>query len=112
MKGRKLYNGQPFTGRAVLVYSGLTERQSLDYRKKLDELADRLGIRAIDISSSSSLSQSAFFEAYGIADIVTYPTVFEGWGNQLLEALVYRKPLALFRYSVLRAIYRTAGSLS
>jgi len=108
-KERKLYNGEPFTGRAVLVYSGLTERQSLDYRKKLDELADRLGIKAIDISSSSSLSQSAFFEAYGIADIVTYPTVFEGWGNQLLEALVYRKPLALFRYSVFKSDIQNSG---
>lgn len=109
LKGKKLYNGEPFTGRAVLVYSGLTERQSMDYRKKLDELANKLGVKAIDISSSSSLSQAAFFESYGVADIVIYPTVFEGWGNQLLEALVYRKPLALFRYSVFKSDIQNSG---
>ncbi|MBN2219814.1 MAG: glycosyl transferase group 1, partial [Kosmotogaceae bacterium] len=48
-------------------------------------------------------------EAYGIADIVTYPTVFEGWGNQLLEALVYKKPLALFRYSVFKSDIQNSG---
>ncbi|HDP76595.1 MAG TPA: glycosyltransferase family 1 protein [Mesotoga infera] len=109
LKGKKLYNGEPFTGRAVLVYSGLTERQSADYRKKLDELAGALGVEVIDVSSSSSLNQSAFFEAYGIADIVTYPTVFEGWGNQLLEAILYRKPLALFRYSVFKSDIQDSG---
>ena len=109
MTGKNLYNGKAFTGRVVLVYSGITERQSRDYRLKLDDLASNLSVEVIDIASSSSLTQRAFFESYSVADIVTYPTIFEGWGNQLLEALVSKKPVAIFRYSVFKSDIQDSG---
>ncbi len=109
MTGKNLYNGKAFTGRVVLVYSGITERQSRDYRLKLDDLASNLSVEVIDIASSSSLTQRAFFESYSVADIVTYPTIFEGWGNQLLEALVSKKPVAIFRYSVFKSDIHDSG---
>ncbi|RLL82948.1 glycosyltransferase family 4 protein [Mesotoga sp. BH458_6_3_2_1] len=109
LTGKNLYNGKAFSGRVVLVYSGITERQSRNYRLRLDDLASNLGVEVIDIASCSSLTQQAFLESYSVADIVTYPTIFEGWGNQLLEALVSRKPVAIFRYSVFMSDIQDSG---
>jgi len=34
------------------------------------------------------------------ADIVSYPSTYEGWGNQFLEGLFAKKPMIVFEYSV------------
>ena len=38
-----------------------------------------------------------------MADFVTYPSLWEGWGNQFLEALRAQLPLLLFEYPVYQA---------
>ena len=40
------------------------------------------------------------WDVYPHADFVTYPTLYEGFGNALLEAVYFRKPLLVNRYSV------------
>ena len=42
-------------------------------------------------------------DAYQHADFVTYPSIYEGFGDAFLEAVYYRKPILCNRY----AIYRT-----
>ena len=42
-------------------------------------------------------------DAYHHADLVAYPSEYEGFGNAFLEALYYKKPIVCNRY----AIYRT-----
>ncbi len=39
-------------------------------------------------------------EVYAAADLVTYPSLYEGFGNALLEAFYYRKPILVNRYSI------------
>ncbi len=34
------------------------------------------------------------------ADLVTYPSIFEGFGNAFLEAVYYRKPIVVNTYSI------------
>ena len=34
------------------------------------------------------------------ADFVTYPSLYEGFGNALLEAIYFRKPVLINRYSI------------
>jgi glycosyltransferase involved in cell wall biosynthesis len=43
------------------------------------------------------------WDAYREADLVTYPSTYEGFGNAFLETLYFRKPILCNRY----AIYRT-----
>jgi glycosyltransferase involved in cell wall biosynthesis len=40
------------------------------------------------------------WDVYPHADFVTYPTLYEGFGNALLEAVYFRKPVLVNRYSV------------
>ncbi|MFN2218175.1 MAG: glycosyltransferase [Anaerolineae bacterium] len=40
------------------------------------------------------------WDLYPHADFVTYPTLYEGFGNALLEAVYFRKPMLVNRYSV------------
>jgi glycosyltransferase involved in cell wall biosynthesis len=39
-------------------------------------------------------------DIYPHADLVTYPSNFEGFGNAFLEAIYYRKPLVVNNYSI------------
>ena len=39
-------------------------------------------------------------QLYASADLVTYPSLYEGFGNALLEAFYYRVPVLINRYSI------------
>jgi glycosyltransferase involved in cell wall biosynthesis len=39
-------------------------------------------------------------DIYPHADLVTYPSTFEGFGNAFLEAVYYRKPIVVNKYSI------------
>jgi glycosyltransferase involved in cell wall biosynthesis len=40
------------------------------------------------------------FDVYPHADLVTYPSYYEGFGNAFLEALYFGKPVVVHTYSV------------
>jgi glycosyltransferase involved in cell wall biosynthesis len=43
------------------------------------------------------------------ADLVTYPSVYEGFGNALLESIYFKKLLVINRYPVYNADIRPLG---
>jgi hypothetical protein len=42
----------------------------------------------------------SLWDVYPHMDLITYPSLYEGFGNAFLEAIYYRKPLLVNRYSV------------
>ena len=42
----------------------------------------------------------SLWELYPCADLVTYPSLYEGFGNALLEAFYFRVPVLINRYSI------------
>lgn len=42
----------------------------------------------------------SLWDVYPHVDLVTYPSLYEGFGNAFLEAVYFRKPLLVNRYSV------------
>jgi glycosyltransferase involved in cell wall biosynthesis len=40
------------------------------------------------------------WDVYPHVDLITYPSLYEGFGNAFLEAILFRKPLLVNRYSV------------
>ncbi len=45
-------------------------------------------------------SQSTLWDVYPHADFITYPSLYEGFGNAFLEAVYFRKPLLINRYAI------------
>lgn len=40
------------------------------------------------------------WELYGHADFITYPSLYEGFGNAFLEAIYFKKPMLINRYAI------------
>jgi glycosyltransferase involved in cell wall biosynthesis len=49
------------------------------------------------------------WDVYPHADFVTYPSLYEGFGNALIEAIYFRLPVLVNRYSVYEADIRPLG---
>lgn len=116
--GKTLYNDKNFTDESEIyfVMAGLNEGEG-DYLGKLLEKGQELGIKIKHINSIIDHSRHekngkkiySLWDAYIFADMVTYPSLLEGWGNQYLEALFAQKPVAIYRYPVYNADLQRHG---
>ncbi|PLV56252.1 mannosylglucosylglycerate synthase [Thermotoga sp. SG1] len=102
-----LYNGSVFSGEIVLVFSGLCE--DVSYLEELKEYALLKDVPLLIFSERVKEDTSFFWKLYNVADFVTYPTILEGWGNQLLEAIAAKKPVVLFEYEVFKSDIKPVG---
>jgi glycosyltransferase involved in cell wall biosynthesis len=95
--------------RVVLVLAGRPELAFNNYREMLFRLFDDLGIAWLyvgsDVRSITSEAEgfyALFPDMYSIADFVMFPTGWEGFGNQLLEAFAAGLPTVVFEYPVFK----------
>lgn len=51
------------------------------------------------VNTANSKDQYTLWEIYPYADFVTYPSLIEGFGNAFLEAIYFRKPILVNRYT-------------
>ena len=98
--------------RAKLVITHRAGDEGLDYLHRLMDLAhskdvdlryvaDRIGPgRGTDGHRRRIYS---LWDAYPHADLVTYPSLVEGFGNALLETIYFRLPALVNRYDVYKA---------
>jgi hypothetical protein len=109
LAGKRLYNGRTFTdeSRIMFIIAGRPERTFLDYRDRLFRLCDELGIDWKYVGGDVRVMRderkglfALFPDMYSIADVVLYPSGWEGFGNQLIEAFQNRLPAAVFEYPV------------
>lgn len=49
------------------------------------------------------------WDAYQQADLITYPSTYEGFGNAFLESVYFRKPILCNRYSIYRTDIEPLG---
>ena len=61
----------------------------------------------MNVAKGMTKKYTRLWDAYVFADFVTYPSWWEGWGNQLLEAVRAKLPVALFEYPVIWPTSRT-----
>jgi len=109
--GRSLYNGEIFTdaNSFVLVLAGRPERTFATYRDRVFALFDSLKIRYLYVGdrvrplrAEEQDLYALYPDMYSMADFVLYPTGWEGFGNQLLEAMAAKLPAAVFEYPVFK----------
>ncbi len=104
----------------VLLCAGIVENIGISgsYWDFLKEKADGLGVdlrhvgervrhsRGVDSAGHKIYS---LWDSYVQADFVTYPSYWEGWGNQFVEAVFAKLPVLVFEYPVWTSDLREHG---
>jgi hypothetical protein len=79
------------------------------YSQRILEYAERLGVELIYIGEkvgsahcfkARSDRKYCMDDIYQNADLVTYPSGYEGFGNAFLESIYFKKPIVVNRYSI------------
>jgi glycosyltransferase involved in cell wall biosynthesis len=102
---------------AVLLITSPAGDEGLEYLVGLELMAENSGVHlryaagrfepdheGVPIGPAHTLS-----EAYLAADLITYPSLYEGFGNALVEAVFHGKPTLVNRYPVYEADIRPLG---
>ncbi|MEA3280414.1 MAG: glycosyltransferase family 4 protein [Thermodesulfobacteriota bacterium] len=104
--------------KASLVISHKAGDEGQDYLMRIEEfvklidvdlkiIADRIGLkRGIDENGKKIYT---LWDVYQHADLVTYPSAYEGYGNAFVEAIYFRKPIVINRYSIFVADIEPKG---
>jgi glycosyltransferase involved in cell wall biosynthesis len=95
--------------KAKLVISHASGDEGYDYECRVKEYACLMGVDTIFVSdiinekrgfTESGKKIYTLNDIYPHADLVTYPSDFEGFGNAFLEAIYFRKPIMVNSYSI------------
>jgi glycosyltransferase involved in cell wall biosynthesis len=101
-----------------LVVSHEAGDEGFEYPLKINELARQSGIKIrfihnkVDdpfVSRPDSNARFSLWEVYQAADFVTFPSVYEGFGNALLETIYFKKPLLVNRYQIFKVDIEPKG---
>ena len=91
-----------------LVISHESGDEGDEYMQALAEMAELEGVdlrfvaHRIGEERSNLDGQKTYdlADAYAHADFITYPSIYEGFGNALIEAFYFKKPVLVNRYSI------------
>lgn len=102
--------------RYKLVISHSAGDEGGAYARRITEYARLLGVELILADAlidaggnASGRAPYSIWDAYNEADLVTYPSTYEGFGNAFLEAVYHRKPILCNRYSIFRTDIEPLG---
>jgi glycosyltransferase involved in cell wall biosynthesis len=102
---------------AILLITSPAGDEGLDYLVDLERRAEDAGVHlryaadrfTPDFEGKPLRPAHSLNDAYVAADLITYPSLYEGYGNALVEAIHYGKPTVVNRYSVYDADIRPLG---
>ncbi len=95
--------------RAKLVITHHAGDEGLDYLHQLQQMAVEKGVDlryvADQVDDARRMTDDgrkiySLWDTYPHADLVSYPSLYEGFGNALIETIYFRKPAFVNRYSV------------
>jgi len=95
--------------RCKLVISHEAGDEGSDYADWLKEHARESGVdlRLLNLRISDPMNPDVnrkdlytLWDVYPHADFITYPSLYEGFGNAFLEAVYFKKPLLINRYAI------------
>lgn len=104
--------------RCKLVITHEAGDEGLDYERMLRRIAKRAQVDLRFVSTRISDEREtgpdgkklySLWDVYRHADLVTFPSLYEGFGNALLEAFYCRKPVVVNRYAVFIADIEPKG---
>ena len=95
--------------KAKLIISHASGDEGHDYEQRLIEYSKLMKVDTVFVSDIINEQRGVTADGrkiytlediYPYADLVTYPSTFEGFGNAFLEAIYFRKPIVVNAYSI------------
>ena len=95
--------------KAKLVISHASGDEGYDYELRLKEYSELMKVNTVFVSDIIKEERGTtpdgrkiytLEDIYPYADLVTYPSTFEGFGNAFLETLYFKKPVVVNTYSI------------
>ncbi|CAB1079533.1 Glycosyltransferase [Olavius algarvensis Delta 1 endosymbiont] len=92
-----------------LVISHAAGDEGYEYVEWLQDHAKNRGVdlHIVDVHMSdpmnpdvNNVDKYSLWDVYPHADFITYPSLYEGFGNAFLEAIYFKKPLLINRYTI------------
>jgi glycosyltransferase involved in cell wall biosynthesis len=102
----------------MLVVSHGLDDEGTDYYLRVKDYSESMGVTLLTIDQLISPARCTdpdgrklycTGDLYQNADLVTYPSGYEGFGNAFLETIYYRKPIVVNRYSIYIADIEPVG---
>jgi glycosyltransferase involved in cell wall biosynthesis len=103
---------------AVLIISHHGGDEGKDYEQYLHEYANLLDVPVRFAADYFAFNREltnegkkiySLADAYSQANLVTYPSRIEGFGNAFLEAIYYRRPIIMNSYEIFKTDIRPKG---
>jgi glycosyltransferase involved in cell wall biosynthesis len=104
--------------RARLVVTHASGDDGYEYPRRIRDYAQLLDVNLLfadDIfdehrgQAEDGRKIYSLWDAYPLADLVTYPSTIEGFGNAFLEALYYKRPIVVNNYTIYATDIRPKG---
>ena len=95
--------------KAKLVISHASGDEGYDYERRVREYSKLMKVDTVFVSNIINEKRGTtpngrkiytLEDIYPHADLITYPSNFEGFGNAFLEAIFFRKPIVVNTYSI------------
>lgn len=103
---------------ASLVITHEAGDEGLSYLRRIEDYARFMGVDLRLIADRVGLERGfnkegkkvyTLWDVYPHADLVTYPSAYEGYGNAFVEAVYFRKPMVVNRYAIFEADIEPKG---
>lgn len=103
---------------AALVISHSSGDEGAEYEAYLSEYAEALNVTLIFAAglidhvrgtTADGRPIYSLADAYQQADIVTYPSIVEGFGNAFLEAIYFKRPIVMSAYEIFKIDIQPKG---
>jgi glycosyltransferase involved in cell wall biosynthesis len=107
--------------KAKLVISHASGDEGYDYERRVSDYSKLLNVNTIFVSdiidekrgrTKTGKKIYTLEDIYPHADMVTYPSTFEGFGNAFLEAVYFKKPIVVNKYSIYAYDIKPKGFLT
>jgi glycosyltransferase involved in cell wall biosynthesis len=95
--------------KAKLVISHASGDEGWDYEQRLKEYSQLMNVNTVFVDDIINEERGTtpdgrkiytLEDIFPYADLVTYPSTFEGFGNAFLETLYFKKPIVVNTYSI------------
>lgn len=105
-------------GKARLVITHASGDEGDAYAARIKDFAELMGVNVTFAdrwisdergTDAEGRPQYTIEDVYPVADLIAYPSEYEGFGNAFLEAIYFKKPIVCNRYTIYRTDIEPCG---